>query len=241
MSHELYRLLGLGEDVDIDRLRRVYEEQMSSAARSHDHSRALQLSNALDSASPAVRSAMYPRMTTRVGPVAQPAAAGSRTRLTTRTRTAARPRPPGHSRAAVRPILIMVAVAAVVVAVAWFNRESFRSTGGNSIPQSPQHIGRSSIQPTVSGFVASAGRDAHKVVDGIQFCRRTAHGALPASVPRSSGQLHLSCGGATVDLDLEPGNTVEYLQTGRRSYRVIVTAQDGEFVTYNSRTHSFSG
>lgn len=241
MAHELYRLLGLGEDVDVDRLRRVYEEHMGAAARSHDHTRALQLSSALDNAPPAVRSAMYPRMTTRVGPIAEPAAGRARPRLSARTRTATRPRPAGRSRAALRPILIAVVVVGVVVAVAWLNRERFRSTGGNSFPQGPRPIAHSNSRPTGSGFAASAGRDARKVVDGVGYCRHIGHGALPASVPRASGQLHFTCGVGTLELDLEPGNTVEYLKTGPRDYRVIVTAQDGEFVTYNSRTHSFSG
>ena len=40
---------------------------------------------------------------------------------------------------------------------------------------------------------------------------------------------------------LEPGNSADYFRTGLGSYEVVVTAGDGELVTYDSRTRSYSG
>jgi len=243
MSDELYRLLGLSADVDVTQLRKAYEEQMAAAARSHDHTRALQLSSALDRAPESVRSAMYRRMTTRVGPIGpEPVAARTRTLTRRPARTSGRPTRAAGSRSLLRPILIMVVVAASVAGVAWLNRDRF----GSSSPQFVRHhvpdTGVSQHSPpSQNAAVASALRDTHRVVDGVRSCQQIGDGALPESTSRPGTQVLFSCGTGTVQFPLEPGNTVEYLRTGRRDFRVIVTASDGEFVTYNSRTDTYSG
>jgi hypothetical protein len=243
MSDELHRLLGLPDDVDVAQLRRVYEEQMGAAARSHDHTRALQLSSALDNAPNNIRSSMYPRMTTRVGPIgAEPVATRTRTRTLTRrpARASSRSTRPSGSRSLLRPVLIMVVIAATVLGVAWLNRDRFDSSPQFVPPHEQRPRGP---QPTsaLNPAVASALRDAHRVVDGVRSCRRIGPGTLPASTPGPSAQVLFHCGaGGTVRFPLEPGNTVEYVRTDRDDFRVIVTAPDGEFVTYNSRTGTYS-
>jgi hypothetical protein len=241
VSTELHRLLGVPVDVDVDRLRKAYEEQMAAAARSHDHTRALQLSSALDSAPPAVRSAMYPRMTTRVGPIG-PEPVATRTRTLTRTRlpTRALGRPSRPGRGMLRPLLITVIVVATVVGVAWLDRDRSGTPPQRFVPA--HHPGPSRLTgPPQSAFVASALRDAHRVVEGVQSCRRIGSGVLPSSTAGPSARVLLTCGTGTVRFSLEPGNTVEYTRTGRGAFRVIVTAPTGEFVTYNSQTGSYSG
>lgn len=237
MSYELYRLLGVSEDADTDQLRRAYEEQMSAAARSHDHTRALQLSAALDALPAGRRSAMYPRMSTRTTASYDPVPARTgRGRRPVRSRAATRPARTPRSRGVLRSIVILVCVFAAVAGVLWMNRDTNRGYAPPRIPQL-----QNPPPPSVSAELLSARRDALKLVQGVQYCRRLTHGRLPGALSPGSREARLQCGQSTLRFALEPGNSADYFRTGLGSYEVVVTAGDGELVTYDSRTRSYSG
>lgn len=59
--YTLQALLGLPADVDVDRLRYVYEQAMAAATRRGDRTRALTLSRAYDALPAATRQQMFPR------------------------------------------------------------------------------------------------------------------------------------------------------------------------------------
>ena len=208
---------------------------MSAAARSHDHTRALALSSALDELPQGLRSALYPRMTTRT--------AFPETMVTTRSPIArvARPRRSGSLRTprrsrnahnAGRVLLTLVGVIAIVLAVAYWqqHRDNAISSGPHfQLPQGPP-----------PGYYAQlALRDAHRVVNTVRHCEEQG-GTLPRPTPPSTGGAAFSCGHDTFDVSLAPFDRVSYQQTGPRSYRVIVTSEKGPAVTYDSADDQFS-
>jgi hypothetical protein len=241
MTHELHRLLGVSDDTDVDRLRRAYEEQMSAAARSHDHTRALALSSALDDLPSGLRSALYPRMTTRTAsyePVVttrSPIGRISRTRRSrplSSSRPQSSPRPQSSSRSAGRVLLTLVGVIAVVLAIAYWqqHRDNALSTGPQYQP--PQG-------PPPAYYAQVATRDAHRVVNTIRHCDEQG-GSLPTATPATTGHAAFNCASHTFNVAVAPFDRVSYLQTGPRTYRVIITSEKGPAVTYDSATDRFS-
>lgn len=243
VSYELHRLLGVPDDVGVDRLRRVYEEQMSAAARSHDHSRALALSSALDDLPQGLRSALYPRLTTRT--MFPPPAVTTRSPVGRLTRSRA-PRPSGRSptsnssRGAARVLLTLVGVSAIVLGIAYWQQHRLSSVGAG-----PAHFaGRGRLSPSTRPSPADDSRrgarlDAHRTVETIRRCSDQG-GALPASTPPASGQAVFVCGAKAFTTPLAAGDIVSCVRTGRRTYRVIVTTANGWSVSYDSRTDHFS-
>jgi hypothetical protein len=132
----------------------------------------------------------------------------------------------------------MIAVAGTVAGVALLNRDRFGTPSPHYVPPRMVHPSRPEM-PTGSVVAASALRDAHRVVAGVAACRRIGSGALPSSMI-ASGQVEFSCGPGTLQFTLHPGNRVQYVRSGPTAFRVIVTARNGEFVTYDSRTSSYS-
>lgn len=235
MTHALHRLLGVSDDTDVDQLRRVYEEQMATAARSHDHSRALALSSALDDLPSGLRSAMYPRMTTRTAfyepevTTRSPIARVARPAKSRRSRSL---RPSGSSRGAGRVLLTLVGVIAIVLGIAYWQQH--RDSGFSPPPRVPQGGG-----PPPAYYAHIATRDAHRVVNVIRHCDEQG-GSLPKPTPATTGRAAFTCGGETFDVSVATFDRVSYLQTGARTYRVIITSEQGQQVTYDSATDQFS-
>lgn len=236
MAHELHRLLGVSEDTEVSQLRRVYEEQMSAAARSHDHRRALALSSALDDLPPNLRNALYPRLTTRT--LAGPPMVDSRSpmrRVSRRTRSARPARPAGSSRGAVRVLLTLTGVIAVVLGIAYWQQHRLDSPSNPAGAPLPQRI-----HPAPPDYsVRNARRDARRVVNTIRHCLEQG-GELPAPTPPVSGRADFTCSGSTFDVLLAPGDTASYVRVDAHAYRVVVTTDTGRSVSYDSRADRFS-
>lgn len=235
MPHELHRLLGVGDDTDVDRLRRVYEEQMAAAARSHDHTRALALSSALDELPTGLRSALYPRMTTRTAPYESMVATRSPITRRRTSRSLRSPRSSGPargSRGAGRVLLTLVGVIAIVLGIAYWqqHRNNSYSPGAHLQPLPG---------PPAAYFAQVATRDAHRVVNTIRHCVEQG-GSLPTAAPATTGRAAFTCGSETFTVSVAAFDGVSYLRTGARTYRVVITSEKGPTVTYDSAADRFS-
>ena len=90
-----------------------------------------------------------------------------------------------------------------------------------------------------SMYLQSARFDAQAAVSAIKNCR-TMQGQTPASFQAPSTPARFTCAGGVETLYLRPGDSIEYTRQSAQSYRLSVTAGDGETVTYNSRTNAYS-
>jgi len=235
VTHDLHRLLGVSDDTGVDQLRRVYEEQMAAAARSHDHTRALALSSALDNLPSGLRSAMYPRMTTRTAyyePVVTTRSPIARVASPRRSRPSRTSRPSGSSHGAGRVLLTLVGVIAIVLGIAYWQQH--RDSSFSPPPHPPYGGG-----PPPGYFAQLARRDAHRVVNTIRHCDEQG-GSLPKATPATTGHAAFSCGQSTFDVSVAPFDRVSYLQTGARTYRVSIASEKGPAVTYDSETDQYS-
>lgn len=232
MAHDLHRLLGVSDDTDVDRLRRVYEEQMSAAARSHDHTHALALSSALDDLPAGLRSALYPRMTTRTVTSEPVVATRSRVARPRRSTTLRAGRSPGSSRGAGRVLLTVAGVSAIVLAIAYWQQHRDNSFSPGPRFQAPQ-------QPPPAYYARLATRDAHRVVNTIRHCDEQG-GGPPTATPPTTGHAEFSCGQRTFHVSLAPFDRVSYVRTGQRTYHVVIASDHGPAVGYDSRTDQFS-
>ena len=208
---------------------------MSAAARSHDHTRALALSSALDELPPGLRSALYPRMTTRTMAPTSVISTGSPISRLASPRRSGRVRnvrPRANSRGAGRVLLTLVGVVAIVLAIAYWQQHR-----DNSFSPGPRFQARQGPPP---GYYAQlATRDAHRVVNTIRHCVEQGD-ALPAATPATTGYAEFTCGHETFHVSVAPFDRVSYLQTGPRTYRVVITSDHGQSAFYDSRTDQFS-
>ena len=110
---DLHALLGADPALPADRLRMLYESQMSAAVRGNDNSRALALSRAFDAAPAALRRGMYSASVPEdrwIPPAGRPASRFRRRRT--------RRRLPGDDARWRTPVIVLVAFL-VVVGLLW--------------------------------------------------------------------------------------------------------------------------
>jgi hypothetical protein len=285
---ELHRLLGLPDDTEPDRLRAAYEQHMSDAMRSNNHTRALALSTAFDALPDSHRGQVYRRLTTTGSTSAArwPAASGGGSRRQRMPRS----RRPRSARSLGRFLIIVLGIAAAVFLIAHyqqrpgtihqagpfqrqdetvdsalisndldgrFGRDDIRCPSGRFEPGStitcqsgdgatwtvaingpPDGYNVLSSMPGRS--VQSAEQDARQAVATITQCRALTRGALPPAMAPAVGQATFRCGQSTLTLSLQSGNVLDYQRTNRRTYRLTITAANGEAVRYNSATGRYS-
>lgn len=208
---------------------------MSAAARSHDHTRALALSAALDDLPSGLRSALYQRATTRTAfhePVLTDRSPIARVARPRRTRPPRSSRPSGNSRGAGRVLLTLVGVIAIVFAIAYWQQHR-----DNALSSGPQY--RPPQGPPPGYYAQLATRDAHRVVNTIRHCDEQG-GSLPAPMPDTTGHAEFNCASHTFSVAVARFDRVSYVQTGPRTYRVIITSEHGPAVTYDSTKDQFS-
>jgi hypothetical protein len=96
------------------------------------------------------------------------------------------------------------------------------------------------LNSTPSRYVQSAEQDARQAVATITQCRALARGALPPAMAPAVGQARFRCGQSTLTFSLQSGNVVDYQRINRGTYRLTITAADGETVRYDSATGRYS-
>lgn len=243
MAYELHRLLGVSEDTDVNQLRRAYEEQMSAAARSHDHRRALALSSALDDLPDSLRSALYPRLTTRTAYAPPVVATRSPMGRVTRRRGSRPPRIARKARSprgALRVVLTLVGVIAIVLGIAYWQQHRLNSQSDAGLPPFPDRDRPTSrFAPPPDVAIRDARRDVRRVVNTIRHCLEQG-GVLPAPTLPTGGRADFSCGGRTFSLLLQPEDTVSYVRIDAHAYRVVVTTAAGTSASYDSQTDRYS-
>ncbi|MCW2528236.1 MAG: hypothetical protein JWM76_3096, partial [Pseudonocardiales bacterium] len=91
---------------------------------------------------------------------------------------------------------------------------------------------------TPSIYLQSARFDAQAAVSAIRDCRAM-QGKIPASFRAPSTPARFICADGAETIYLRPGDSIEYTRESAHSYRLSVTAGDGETVTYDSRTKAY--
>ncbi len=237
MSNDLYRLLGLPADTPPSRLRQVYEEHVTSAVRSSDHRRALELSSALDNLDPETRARVYPRMASH-----DPRPSGSRPAARP---SVSRPRAPRRSMSARRALVYIAVVLGIGVLVYLDVAQSKPETPSSQLafpgaPAGSSALPEESTSPVLpSRYQRQAARVAHVAVRAVNQCRETT-GALPPSAPTQSGRATLRCGDGAITLDLGPARALSYSRISARRYTLTVTTSNGGASSYDSKSGLFT-
>jgi hypothetical protein len=96
------------------------------------------------------------------------------------------------------------------------------------------------VNSTPSRDLRAAQQDARQAVATVTRCRALARGGLPPTIAPAITRATFTCGSSTHSVSLHTGSVLDYQRIDSRTYRLTITAANGETVRYSSATGRYT-